>query len=182
MKYSLKVVLIFFLLFGFSSANENIRFVDINYIVNNSTSGKKLNQVIESKNKKIISELNNLGKKLKEKKDKIVKQKNILKKDELDKLIKDYEIEVKKFEEIRKKKRDNFNNFSINSKKKIIDLLNPLITNYLQKESIQLLLQKDKIIFGDDKLDITNEILKIFNEKHSKINFEWILFKWLKID
>ena len=172
MKYSLKVVLIFFLLFGFSSANENIRFVDINYIVNNSTSGKKLNQVIESKNKKIISELNDLGKKLKEKKDKIVKQKNILKKDELDKLIKDYEIEVKKFEEIRKKKRDNFNNFSINSKKKIIDLLNPLITNYLQKESIQLLLQKDKIIFGDDKLDITKEILKIFNEKHSKISFE----------
>ena len=51
-------------------------------------------------------------------------------------------------------------------------LLNPLITNYLQKESIQLLLQKDKIIFGDDKLDITKEILKIFNEKHSKISFE----------
>ena len=172
MKYSLKILLIFFLFFGVSKANENIRFIDINYIVNNSTSGKKLNQVIESKNKKIISELNDLGKKLKEKKDKIVKQKNILKKDELDKLIKDYEIEVKKFEEIRKKKRDNFNNFSINSKKKIIDLLNPLITNYLQKESIQLLLQKDKIIFGDDKLDITKEILKIFNEKHSKISFE----------
>mgnify|MGYP001315886467 FL=1 len=172
MKFSLKIISIFFLFFGISSANENIRFVDINYIVNNSTSGKKLNQVIESKNKKIISELNNLGKKLKEKKDKIVKQKNILKKDELEKLVKNYEIEVKKFEEIRKKKRDSFNNFSINSKKKIIDLLNPLITNYLQKESIQLLLQKDKIIFGDDKLDITKEILKIFNEKHSKISFE----------
>ena len=172
MKYSLKIILIFFLFFGVSIANENIRFVDINYIVNNSTSGKKLNKVIESKNKKIISELNDIGKKLKEKKDKIVKQKNILKKDELDKLVKNYEIEVKKFEEIRKKKRDNFNNFSINSKKKIIDLLNPLITNYLQKESIQLLLQKDKIIFGDDKLDITKEILKIFNEKHNKISFE----------
>ena len=172
MKFSLKIILIFFLFFAVSNANEKIRFVDINYIVNNSTSGKKLNQIIESKNKKIISELNDLGKKLKEKKDKIVKQKNILKKDELDKLIKNYEIEVKKFEEIRKKKKDNFNNFSINSKKKIIDLLNPLITNYLQKESIQLLLQKDKIIFGDDKLDITKEILKIFNEKHNKISFE----------
>ena len=113
-----------------------------------------------------------MGKKLKEKKDKIIKQKNILKKEELDKMVKNYEIEVKKFDEIRKKKRDNFNNFSINSKKKIIDLLNPLITDYLQKESIQLLLQKDKIIFGDDKLDITKEILKIFNEKHSKISFE----------
>ena len=172
MKYSLKILLFFFLFFSVSIANENIRFVDINYIVNNSTSGKKLNQVIESKNKKIISELNDLGKKLKEKKDKIVKQKNILKKDELEKLVKNYEIEVKKFEEIRKKKRDSFNNFSINSKKKIIDLLNPLITNYLQKESIQLLLQKDKIIFGDDKLDITKEILKIFNENYNKIKFE----------
>ena len=62
------------------------------------------------------------------------------------------------------------NNFTFFEK--IIDLLNPLITDYLQKESIQLLLQKDKIIFGDDKLDITKEILKIFNEKHSKISFE----------
>ena len=172
MKFSLKIILIFFSFFVVSNANENIRFVDINYIVNNSTSGKKLNQIIESKNKKIISELNDLGKKLKEKKEKIVKQKNILKKDELEKMVKNYEIDVKKFDEIRKKKRDNFNNFSINSKKKIIDLLNPLITDYLQKESIQLLLQKDKIIFGDDKLDITKEILKIFNEKHSKISFE----------
>ena len=80
MKYSLKIILIFFLFFGVSIANENIRFVDINYIVNNSTSGKKLNQVIESKNKKIISELNDLGKKLKEKKDKIIKQEKYFKK------------------------------------------------------------------------------------------------------
>ena len=172
MQFSFKVILIFFLLFEFSSANESIKYLDINYIVNNSTSGKKLNQIIENENKKIISELNDLGKKLEEKKNKIVNQKNILKKDELDKLVQNYEIEVKKFDKIRKKKRDDFNKFSINSKKKIIDLLNPIITNYLQKESIQILLQKDKIIFGDDKLDITKEILKIFNEKHSKIKFE----------
>ena len=105
MKFSFKVISIFFLLFGFSSANETIKYVDINYIVNNSTSGKKLNQIIENKNKKIISELNEIGKKLEEKKNKIVNQKNILKKDELDKLIKDYEIEVKKFDEIKKKKK-----------------------------------------------------------------------------
>ena len=33
------------------------------------------------------------------------------------------------------------------------------------------LLQKDKIIFGDDKLDITEEILELFNDKHKKIKF-----------
>ena len=64
------------------------------------------------------------------------------------------------------------NSFSINSKKKIVDLLNPIITSYLKKESIQILLQKDKIIFGNDNLDITKEILELFNDMHKKINFE----------
>ena len=54
----------------------------------------------------------------------------------------------------------------------MLDLLNPLIKNYLQKKSIQILLQKEKIIFGDEKLDITKEILDSFNNKHKSIKFE----------
>ena len=172
MKFFLKKIIFFFLFLNFAEANNAIKFVDINYIVNNSISGKNLNQIIENKNKEVTNELKKLGKKLEEKKNKIVSQKNILKKEEFNNLVRNYEDEVKKFNEIRKKKTDEFNSFSINSKKKIIDLLNPLITSYLKKESIQLLLQKDKIIFGDDTLDITNEILKLFNDKHKKIKFE----------
>ena len=71
-----------------------------------------------------------------------------------------------------KKKTNELTNFTSKSKKKILDLLNPLIRNYLQNESIQILLQKEKIIFGDDKLDITKEILKIFNNKHKSVKFE----------
>ena len=157
---------------NYANASSSVKFVDINYIVNNSISGKNLNQTIENKNKEVTDELKKLGKKLEEKKNKIVSQKNILKKEEFNNLVRNYEDEVKKFNEIRKKKTDEFNSFSINSKKKIIDLLNPLITSYLKKESIQLLLQKDKIIFGDDTLDITDEILKLFNDKYKKIKFE----------
>ena len=157
---------------NYANASSSVKFVDINYIVNNSISGKNLNQIIENKNKEVTNELKKLGKKLEEKKNKIVSQKNILKKEEFNNLVRNYEDEVKKFNEIRKKKTDEFNSFSINSKKKIIDLLNPLITSYLKKESIQLLLQKDKIIFGDDTLDITDEILKLFNDKYKKIKFE----------
>ena len=172
MWFSFRKIIIFFLFINYAHASDSLKFVDINFIVNNSISGKNLNQIIEKKNKKIKNELNNLRKKIKEKKNKIISQKSILKKDELDKLVKDYEKEIKKFNEVRKIKTDEFNNFSISSKKKIIDLLNPLITSYLKKESIQILLQKDKIIFGDDKLDITEEILELFNGKHKKIKFE----------
>ena len=172
MKFFFKKIIFFFLLIGVSEANNNVKFVDINFIVNNSISGKNLNEIIEKKNKKVVSELNKIRDELKIKKDKIVAQKNILKKDELENLIKEYEKEVNVFNEIKKKKTDEFNNFNIKSKKKIIDLLNPLITNYLKKESIQILLQKDKIIFGDDKLNITNDILELFDDKYKKIKFE----------
>ena len=172
MKFFFKKIIFFFLLISVSEASSNVKFIDINFIISNSISGKNLSEIIEKKNKQIVAEISKIGKKLEEQKNKIVTQKNILKKEELDNLVNEYEKEVKKFNELRKKKRNEFNNFSINSKKKIIDLLNPLITTYLKKESIQLLLQKDRIIFGDDKLDITKDILKIFDDKYKKIKFE----------
>ena len=172
MKFLISKIIFFFLIVNISQANENIRFININYIVNNSDAGKVLNNLIEKKNKKFTDELNKIGKSLEEKKNKIISQKNILKKEEFEKLIKEYDVEVKNFNEKRKKKTNELSNFTGKSKKKIIDLLNPLIKNYLQKESIQILLQKEKIIFGDEKLDITKEILDSFNNKHKNIKFE----------
>ena len=172
MKFLVLKIIFFFLIFNISHADDKIRFININYIVNNSDVGKKLNNLIEKKNKKFTDELNKIGKSLEEKKNKIVSQKNILKKEEFEKLIKEYDVEVKNFNQKRAKKTNELNNFTTKSKKKILALLNPLIRKFLQNESIQILLQKEKIIFGDDKLDITEEILNIFNSKHKSVKFE----------
>ena len=68
MRFFFIKVIIFFLFTNFVQANNNVKFVDINYIVNNSISGKNLNKIIENKNKKTKSELAKIGKKLEEKK------------------------------------------------------------------------------------------------------------------
>ena len=172
MKFFFFIIFHLFIFIGTSNANENIRFININYIINNSEAGKTLNKIIENKSKKITSELNDISKKIENKKDKIISQKNILKKEEYEKLLKSYDEEVKKFNNIRKKRNEDFNKFRINSQKKILETLNPIISAFLKKESVQILLQKEQIIFGDNKLDITEEILKIFNDKHKKIKFE----------
>ena len=172
MKFFFVKIFFIFLFTGLSNANENIKFININYIVNNSEAGKTLNKIIDNKSKKITSELNSMGKKIEDKKNKIISQKNILKKEEYEKLLRSYDEEVKKFNNIRKKRNEDFNKFRINSQKKILETLNPIITAFLKKESVQILLQKEQIIFGDNKLDITEEILKIFNDKHKKIKFE----------
>ena len=172
MRIFFSLVLSFFLLPGVSQSNETIRFIDINYIVNNSNAGKSLNKIIENKNKTIDNEIKDIAKKLEDKKKKIVSQKNILKKEEFDKLVINYDKELKSFNNLRKKKKNDFDKFRIESSKKILDLLNPIITNFLKNESIKILLQKEKIIFADDELDITKEILELFNNKHKKIKFE----------
>ncbi len=172
MRFFFFKLIFFFLFLGISNANENIRFININQIVNNSEAGITLNKMIEKRNNEIKSEFKNLAKKLEDQKKKILSQKNILKKEEFDKLVKNYDNKVKEFNDSRKKKKDDFNNFKVRSKKQILDLLNPIIIDFLRKESIQILLQKEKIIFGNDNLDITKEVLEIFNNKHKKIKFE----------
>ena len=172
MRFFFFKLIFFFVFLGISDANEKIRYININHIINNSEAGITLNNMIEKQDNKIKSEFKNLAKKLEDQKNKILSQKNILKKEEFDKMVKNYDKEVKEFNDLRRKKNDNFNDFRVRSKKKILDLLNPIIINFLKKESIQILLQKEKIIFGDENLDITKQVLEIFNSKHKKIKFE----------
>ena len=68
MKFFFIKIFLLILFIGTSNANENIRFININYIVNNSEVGKDLNKIIEKKSKKITSELNDLSKKIENKK------------------------------------------------------------------------------------------------------------------
>ena len=69
-------------------------------------------------------------------------------------------------------KRKELNNVVIDSKKKytseILKLLNPLITNYVEKNKILLVIEKKNILVGIKSLDITPNILKIINEETKK--------------
>ena len=89
MKFFLIIISILFI-FIKSNANENIVFIDIDFIVANSLSGKSAIKQIEKKKNNINQELFNEEKKLKEKENKIISQKNILDenqyKNELDQL------------------------------------------------------------------------------------------------
>ena len=51
---------------------------------------------------------------------------------------------------------------------KILENLNPLLTEYVDSKNITLVVEKN-ILVGIKSLDITPEILKILNEKTKKI-------------
>ncbi len=165
-----KFILVFILtILNFSSsiAAENIVFIDIDYVLNNSSLGKSIYNDLEKINKNNIDLLSKKEKIIKEKKEEINKTKNIVSKDQLEKDINLFNQEVAKF---KKEKNDLLNEFK---KKKDIELknflkkINPLIEDYMKSNSIDLILEKNQIFIGNQNKDITNDIIKAINNKFS---------------
>ena len=160
---------LFFILFVTNAYAENkIVYIDVQYILNNSEIGKyykKKFSEIEINEKNILQ---TKQKKIKETQDLINNQKNILDKEELDKkinqlngLIKEYikiNNDIKKDLEIKRK----------NYTKEILSQLNPLLTSYAKENNINLIIEKKNILLGIKSLDVTENILNIF-DKNTKI-------------
>ena len=51
----------------------------------------------------------------------------------------------------------------------LISLIQPILSEYANNNSISIIFQKKNIVIGKTELDITEDILKILNENHKKI-------------
>ena len=150
-----------------SVASENIVFIDIDYVLNNSNLGKSIYNDLEKINKSNIDLLNKKEKIIKEKKEKINKTKNIVSKDQFEKDVKSFNKEVEKY---KREKDDLLKEFKRNKDARLQDFLNqinPLIKNYMKKNSIDIILEKNQIFIGNQNKDITNDIIKAINKKFS---------------
>jgi len=156
------VICIFFINFG-AESNEKVAFINIEYLFENSNIGKTvINNLKENKSKNLelikIKETELINEE-----NEIKKTQNIISKDELSKKIssfrKNVEIYNKEKDEILKKfKKIENDELNIFFKK-----INPILQDYMNKESIDLLFEKKNIFIGRSTSDITQAILKIIN-------------------
>ena len=174
MKFKL-LVLIFFLIFfsKISISHENkIAYLDLNVIMANSIAGKSINNQLEKKHKKNIKNFEKIEEKLKKEESEIIAQKNSISKEEFEKKI----INLRnKANDYRKERTDNLNNLNnqrLDATNKMITLIRPILSEYSEKNSISLIIQKRNIIIGKTSLDITSDILKIVDEKIKEISLE----------
>ena len=161
-----RFLIFFFILFSFnqSFAEEKIAFVDLNFIFNNSSAGKKMNKLIQSKTKKINDEFNQYKKEIDEKKNKLTTQKNVISPEEYQKKILELEKNVKEYNIIISKK----NNEILELKKKArVEFSKQAITileKFSVENSLSMILNKEHILIGKNSMDATSSILKIFSE------------------
>ena len=147
-----------------------ITFIDIDQIVYKSNIGSKEIASINSRFEKQYEIFKNKELDLIGQKEEILSKKNILSKAELDKMINIYNEEFEKF----KKEKNDFDN-SINEERimkinKLLQQLNSILSSYAVENSIDLIIKKKDIIIGKSSLDITEDIMKIFNNNVKQLN------------
>ena len=166
MKFVLKI---FLLLFIFSSQNllaeSNIVFINVDKIINQSNLGKKFNKQLDDSFKEENEALLLAKKKIEQKEEEITKQKNILSEEELNKKINDLR---KVINDHNAKKRNidiKFRDQKIKQTNILVQNLNKILAKYAEENSISFILQKKNIVIGKNNLDITNQIMEIFNKE-----------------
>ena len=156
---------------SFSIADQKIVYIDIEYIINNSTAGKQINEHLDNIKNSKINEFKSIEKNLKNEEKNILVKKNIIDENKFKSEVSAINQELKSYNDKRLKFAKSFEQKKINLTKIILESLNPIISEYVNKNKISLVLPKKNIIVGKKKLDITSDIIKDLNNKLKTINF-----------
>ena len=164
---------IFLLLFFFFNSNlvnaENkVAYLDVQFIMDNSKLGLKYKEEIIKFQNQISQKIKKIENDLKKKENEIKDQKNVLNEDqikikinELNELLKNYQIQRKKFNDDLTEQKSLYSN-------KILKILNPILTGYVENKKISILIEKKNVLVGVKTLDITSDILVILDQETKK--------------
>ena len=161
------ITTIFFFLFitGKTFADSKVVFIDIDFLIESSIFGKKISQDLNKIYNNDKKKINSIEKKLVEQENEIKKVQNIVSKEELNVKILKLRKDIKIFDTEKKNTAKKFNDAKSTKVKDFFDRINPLISDYMEKKSIDIIIEKKNIFIGKNTHDITNEILEIINSK-----------------
>ena len=148
-----------------------IAYIDINFILKSSDVGQFLNNHIKTKQAEYNQKYQTIEDELIDKEKTLIAQQNVLNKDEFENKLKILTNEVQEYRANKKKSFENLKQFKIDNTKEILKVLNPIITNYVNLNSISIVLPKKNIIVGKKNLDITDKIIVLLNDSIKKLNF-----------
>ena len=159
------LLVIFLLLSTQYSFASNLAFIDLDNILQKSNQGQK---IIEKFEKRREAEINNIKKKesdIKDLEQEIKKKQNIISQEELKIEIAKLQKNVKEFNNYKNKIQNEYKKSKNNEIMLFFNKVDPIIQNYLNDNSIDILFNNKNIIIGKDNLDITDKIIILVNEK-----------------
>ena len=159
------ILIIFFSTISLGKSNENIAYLDLDNIVKSTKAGKSIINELKVSRDKALKKFEQKEKALKKVEEDINKQKNVLSKEELKNKISDFRKEIASFRKDREKLIKDLNIKKIQALEKFFQKITPIIADYVKKENIDVVLDKKNIFLANKNIDITNEIIKLIDDK-----------------
>ena len=156
----------FFLITVNSYSVEKIVYLDLDFLLANSNKGKEiiLNlEIINKENIKILKEKKNL---LNNEEKKLLQQKNILTTEIYSEKLKNLKNKIKNFNDEKNTIAINFKNQREEKINNFLKIVDKILSEYVKKNSIDIVLNKKDILMGKNNYNITNEIMQIINSEN----------------
>ena len=163
-----KILIILILIISFNenvAAQEKIKYINLDLIIKNTKSGKSILENLENIKNENLKNFKIQEDKIISVEQDLVAKKNILSEEEFNSKLTELKKNLKKYRDDKQKKINEFEN----NKKKLINnffkQITPLIEDYVKVNSIDLVVSKNNVFIASKKLDITDDIIEIIDEK-----------------
>ncbi len=172
-KYFFFIILTIFFNIKISKAiGESIVYIDMEKIMQKSKAGKTVIDKINKQKKIDVSKFQKIEKNLKEDEEKLIQKKNVLSVDEFNNQLVDLRKKITAYRDLRQKSIQEFTSKRVNASADFAIKIKPILAEYASKNDIAMVIQKKNIIMGKSTLDITDEILKIVDDKINKLKLD----------
>jgi len=150
---------------NFALGSEKIVYLNVDKVMGLSKVGKSLKTQLDKIHKSNLESFKKIEKKLSKDEKDLVAKKNILSKEDFQKELNKLRNEANEYQQKRSKNIKDVNIKRVNASKKIIELMNPILAKYADKNGIAIIISKKNIIMGQNQLDITDDIIKLVDSE-----------------
>ncbi len=162
-------ILVFSIILNNSADADLPHYLDFKYILNESNAGKKAQTELKKKLESGLKSINQREKKVQEEEKKIIEQKKLISPEEYKKKVTELRSKVSKLRQDRNNLIETIAKQRSKARSELLKNLNPIIKDYMQEKGIRFVVDKKSLIMADEKLNITEEIIKLLNNKLKSI-------------
>ena len=164
-KFLILITILFFSFnFTIASTNENVRYVNIDVILNNSDLGKIIINKLKKQNDANIDKIKTIENEIKKENEELTKLKNVITEEEFNRKLVLLKKKIDDFNILKNKISNELNEFKKKEIKLFFEKINPIIEKYMEQNSIALILDKKNIFVARSDYDMTQELLDLINK------------------
>jgi Skp family chaperone for outer membrane proteins len=166
--------IIFFLFLSVNSlkAKDNVSYVDIDFVLTNTIAGKELLIKLKKEEELKINKFKLNDDTFKNEEKKILAKKNLISKEEINKEIKILQVKFQEYKKEKIQEIDEFNNKRNKYISNFLNQINPIIEKYMADNSIYMLIDKKNVFIANKKYDITNNLIELIDNQIKNIELK----------